>query len=604
MKRILLYIVISSFLLSGCDNLIEPYPYGQVDDEEMGKFQDYVSGLVGYAYEQLPKDYRNIQGNRLDCLTDDATLTSVNDVVAKFAIGISNNSDDPFSDIWSSSYKAISNINLFLKDDFGLKTNYFIDSNVDKVYKERLQGEAYGLRALMQWRLLRFWGGKGIRSGQLLGFPIITDRMTIETEKIDLPRDSYEMCVKQIVDDCDQAYELLPIAHRDFLYNKEYLLTYHNVLGSCNWGRIDGITTRAILAELYLTYASPLFNPSGDKERWKKAAEYAKEVIDFKLTKDNVTGGFDPKKSLNWFDACSPNGILVSRRDGNSDANDAHEKEFYPVGFRGNGVIGATHDLVDAFAMENGYPKDHPEGQKLYDPNNPYASRDPRLYSVIFYTGSKNKHNYTFETWFDETTSTWAKDAPGLNKVSRTGYHIRKMVYPDLDWSASNVYKGAHVKHYYRWEHMILAFAEAANEYEGPNGTSFGLSAKDALKYLRSRKTYDGATLPYASNDPYLEEVSRNQDLFRELVHNERRIELCFEGQRFFDIRRWANSIDDINQPVHKAKVTKKADGTMVYESEKLENRSFPSLFIPLPYSEILKADNLEQNEGWDSWSK
>lgn len=604
MRNKLSFAIIFSVIISGCDSLLDPYPYGQVDDEEMEKFQNYVSGLVGYAYEQIPRNYRTIEGNRLDCTTDDAVLTSVNDQVVKFATGRSNNSQDPFSGIWSSSYKAIANLNIFLDDNMGLNNKYYLDPKLDEAFKKRLQGEAYGLRAFMEWRLLKTYGGRGIKSGEMLGTPIITEKVTVDSEQIYYTRSSYDKCVEQILSDCEAAYALLPLAHRDFLYTDEELRTYQGILGGCNWGRIDGITTRAILADMYLTYASPLFNPNGDMERWKKAAEYAKEVMDFKLNTDNVSGGFVWSNRLNWFDACSPNGIFVSRRDGNTDTNDSHEKEFYPVGFRGDGVLGATHDLVDAFPMSNGYPKEHPEGQKLYDPNNPYANRDPRFYSVIFYPGSTNKHDYTFETWFDETSGEWGKDSPGLAKVSRTGYHIRKMVYPDLDWSAANVYKGPHVKHYYRWEHMVLAFAEAANEYtKDPNSTFFGISPKDALKYLRSRKTYDNKVI-FADSDPYLEEAAEDYETFRELVHNERRIEFCFEGQRFFDIRRWATNVNEINKPVHKINVIKKTDGTFIYEVQEVENREFPSLFIPIPYGDILKDDNLEQNEGWNTWSK
>ena len=603
MKKSLLISIITLLILSSCDGLLDNYPYGQVDDEEMGKFQQYVSGLVGYAYEEIPRSYRDIEGNRLDCITDDAVWTTANNSIVKFATDAANPADDPFATVWSSSYRAISSLNHFLENDFGLKTNYYLNHEVDEVYKKRLQGEAYGLRAFMEWRLLRFWGGKGIKSGEMLGFPIITEYITADNENTDLKRDTYEACIRQIEEDCNKAYELLPIAHRDFLYDSEYLHSFSQVIGSSCWGRIDGITTRAILADMYLTYASPLFNPGNDMARWQKAATYAKEVIDFKMNKDNVEGGFAPNKKFDWFDPCSPSSIFISRRYNNSNENSDHESDFYPIGFRGKGYLGATQDLVEAFPMENGYPKEHPEGAKLYDPQNPYAHRDPRLYSVIFYPGSQNKHGYTFEAWFDEASNTNGKDAPGLNSVSRTGYHIRKMVFPDLDWSSSNVYKAPHVKHYYRWEHMLLAFAEAANEFEGPNANSFGMSAKDAMKLLRSRQTYDGVSLPYASSDPYLDEAAISRETFRELIKNERRIEFCFEGQRFFDLRRWNTDVSQINKPVHGIYVVKRADATLEYSSMNVEERMFPSLYVPIPYKEILKSTQLEQNEGWNTWS-
>lgn len=596
----LLYLLVSMSFLSSCDDLLEPYPYGQIGDENMGDYQNYVSGLVGYAYGQMPTFYDNSQGNRLDCATDNGVMTSVNDDINKFATGRAIPSADPFSSIWGASYKAISNINMFLKDDFGYNTKYYLDPDLDIVYRKRLKGEAFALRAFMEWRLLKYWGGKGLYSGKLLGVPIILERITTETENIDLPRNTYDECVEQIVADCDSAYKYLPIAHRDFLVDD--LLTYQTILGSCNWGKMDGITTRAILADMYLTYASPLFNPGNDKERWKKAAEYAKEVMDFKLTTDNVEGGFtDPYKAFSWFDACSPNSILNSR----SSINDGHELDCYPAGFRGNAVFGLTQEMIDAFPMSNGYPKGHPKAKALEDPDNPYANKDFRFSSIVFYPNSTNKSGYVFETWIDEATGEPAKDAPDLIKTSRTGYYLKKMVFPDWDkLNETNVKKGRHFKTFYRWEHMVLAFAEAANEYEGPNGTLFGLSAKDAIKYLRWRNSYDNVPSPLRDNDPYLEEAAQSKELFRELIQNERRIELCFEGDRFFDIRRWNTNVEAINIPVHKMTVIKKSDGKFEYKVEELDQRIFPSLYLPIPYSEIMRDDNMEQNEGWTTWSK
>ena len=125
--------------------------------------------------------------------------------------------------------------------------------------------------------------------------------------------------------------------------------------------------------------------------RWKKAAIYAKQVIDFKLNVDNVKNGFNSVNRVDWTDPNFPGIVYGSRYDNN---NDAMERALYPGGFQGNGALGATQDLVDAFPMKNGYPKDHPEGAKLYDPKNPYANRDPRFYSVIFYNNSKaNRDN-------------------------------------------------------------------------------------------------------------------------------------------------------------------------------------------------------------------
>lgn len=153
---------------------------------------------------------------------------------------------------------------------------------------------------------------------------------------------------------------------------------------------------------------------------------------------------------------------------------------------------------------------------------------------------------------------------------------------------------------------MLLNFAEAANQVVGPNDeATYGISATTAIRYLRSRKTSDGqpGLSSFDSTDPYLAEVAASgADAFTELVKNERRLETCFEGMRFFDLRRWSSSLEDLNTTAHGIDIENEGDGVFSYTKKPLEVRSFSSAFLPIPYSEILRMDNLVQNEGWDGW--
>ena len=431
----------------------------------------------------------------------------------------------------------------------------------------------------------------------MLGFPIVLEPLEIGST-INLARNTYDECVKQIIADCDSAYKYLPIAHRDFLVPDANDRVY---AGGRFWGKLDGITTRAIKANVYLTWASPRFNPTNDLSRWDNAAKNAKEVIDFKLKVDNVTGGFNPVNGVNWLDPNSPE-IVFSARYNNS--NDAMERMFYPGGFQGNGVMGATQELIDAFPMKNGYPISDPKS--LYNPNDPYKDRDPRFYSIIFHNNALAKRNntgavmYTFENWVNG-----GKDAAGVKSTnSLTNYHIKKNVYMGLNWADATILRQPHTKMFVRWAHMVLTFAEAANQVVGPNDAAkYGISAKTAMQYLRVRKTYDGAALYTATTDPYLDIVAANTTLFDSFVKNERRIETCFEGMRFYDIRRWTTNLDELNKSVHMATITKKDDGTFTYDlTKEAEKRAYKSAYLPIPYSEILRMSNLVQNEGWESW--
>ena len=585
-------ILLVAGVFSSCVDYLEPYPNGNRTTEDVWKFQDMVQGLVGQSYDNMPRNYNDNEGVYMDGATDDVVITSTTNPISRLAVGALPTSMDPFRTYWDRDYRSIYLVNLFLKDRRGYNTKFLVNSHLDSLVKNRLQGEAFALRAWFQWDLLQKFGGKGM-NGQLLGFPIVLEPIDIK-EQTNLARNTYDECVKQIIADCDSAYKYLPLAHRDFLVPNVNDRAY---AGGRYWGRFDGITTRAIKAMVYLTWASPRFNPGNDISRWDLAAKNAKEVMDFKIKTDAVTNGFNVNKATNWFD---PNfgGIIFSARYNN--ANDAMERMFYPGGFQGTGSVGATQDLADAFPMKNGYPISDP--RSLYDPAKPYENRDPRFYATIFHNNAKavkintSTTMYTFENWLN------GKDAAGPAVNSRTNYHIKKMVFMGLNWSDNSINRQPHSKFFIYWAQMCLTFAEAANQFEGPEGAKYGLSAKDAMAYLRKKDNTDGGK--GFSTDPYLTEVaSLGKAAFNEFVKNERRLETCFEGTRFYDLRRWTTNLTALNKPVHMAKIQKNADGTFTYNLDQVvEIRAYPSAYLPIPYDEMLRMSNLVQNEGWDAW--
>ena len=173
-----------------------------------------------------------------------------------------------------------------------------------------------------------------------------------------------------------------------------------------------------------------------------------------------------------------------------------------------------------------------------------------------------------------------------------------------LNWSDATVNRQPRSKFFIRWAHMCLVFAEAANQVVGPtDAAKYGLSAKEAIQYLRSRRTYDNT--PGISSDPYLDEIaSTDKTSFHQFIMNERRIETCFEGMRFYDLRRWTTTTDELNKAVHMVKITRNIDDTFNYDfNEEVGSRIFRSAYLPIPYREILRMNNLIQNEGWDGWN-
>lgn len=592
-------------LLASCVDYLEPYPQGNKDSENLWDYSENINGLIGWCYDNMNsnRNYNDNEGAYLDGATDDAVLTRSTDAMRRLALNTITTGQDPFQTYWDRDYRAIRNCNLFLKDRRGYNTRYIITPQYNVLIRNRLQGEAFALRAWHQWDLLQKWGGKGT-NGDMLGFPIVTDVIGLN-DNMNIPRNTYDQCVAQIIADCDSAYKYLPIAHRDFLVPVTAERAYK---GGKYWGRFDGISMRALKAMVYLTWASPRFNPGNLKARWDSAAYNAKKVIDFKLTVDNnntMGTGFAPATGVTWTNPNFPGIVISSRYNTN---NDVIERMFYPGGFQGDGRIGATQELVDAFGMANGYPISHPSSG--YDATKPYLNRDPRFYTIIFYNTAQAKKNntgalmYTFENW-----SNGGKDAAGVSQNnSLTNYHIKKFVSMGLNWSDASVTRAAHSKFFIRWAHMVLAFAEAANHVTGnPNTALYGLSPKAAVAYLRTRKTYDN-TNGLSATDPYLTEVANaGETAFDAFVKNERRIETCFEGMRFYDLRRWttdANWQTVINKPVHGAKITKNADNSFTYDLNfEIEPRLFQSPYLPIPYNEMLRNSALIQNEGWANWN-
>ena len=174
-----------------------------------------------------------------------------------------------------------------------------------------------------------------------------------------------------------------------------------------------------------------------------------------------------------------------------------------------------------------------------------------------------------------------------------------------LNWAdnSSSIDRQPHSKFLMRWAHMCLIFAEAANQSVGPvDAGKFGISAKTAIQYLRSRKTYDGAN--GFTVDPYLNEVTAaGKTAFDAFIKNERRIETCFEGIRFYDLRRWTTTLDALNAAVHGASVQKNLTTYIYNLNKEVEQRSYSSAYLPIPYTEMLRMSNLIQNEGWDNWN-
>ena len=542
MKKLIIALA-AVLTFAGCSDFLEPLPNGHYTDKNLLEYPSMIRGFVEKSYDLLPKLYSGGEYVYLDGATDDAVITAQTHAMRRFAVGTGTPASDPFKTYWVRDYRGIMYVNKFLKDRLGINTRYMIDNDQNRRLQRALQGDAYALRAWWQYDLLRKWGGRGT-DGRLLGFPIVLEPVDVfDADAGSFERATYEQCVEQILKDCDSALVYLPAANRDWLAEDI------SVQGAVRWHRFDGLAVKALKAMTYLQWASPAFNPDNDLSRWENAAKYAAEVMDFKLTQDGAHG-FDPTAAFAWTDPNSPEIIWSSDYSKGSTL----ENLFYPDGFLGTGGVGPTQNLVDAFPAANGYPIDHPEAN--YDKNTPYANRDPRFYSVLFYNGAEVRRITNNELMYTFDTSVGGRDEAGGVNNTMTNYYIRKYIYLGWNKDDDKVQTMPKSIFFMRWTHMCLIFAEAANRVSGPTAELYGYTPKQALAYLRSRPTNDGIPGVGATADPYLDEcAAAGRDVFETLVRNERRIELCFEGQRFHDLRRWATDVSELNEAVYKPRI-------------------------------------------------
>ena len=587
MKNIIKLLILVPFLVA-CDDLFTPAIENNPGLSEMYKDPNYAQGIMANGYTRIPISGWSFN----DVATDDAVTNDKSNSYMKMATGQWTSNNNPM-DEWTSGLSAIQYLNLFLA---GSDNVHWADTlRLNTMINDRMKGEAYGLRAMYMYYLLQAHGG-WTADGKLLGVPILLEPQNTNSD-FNQPRATFDDCIKQIYADVQQAEQLLPLDFGNITSNAgipaKYASMgvsqgdYNRVFGDPLRLRMTARIAKTFRAKAALLAASPAF-AAGTTTTWSNVADYAADVLDH----NGGIGGL-AAKGFTWYTNTDEiknitNGLnppeIIWRSSVTTDAT--LETYSFPPTLFGNGRVNPSQNLVDAFPMANGYPITD-AANSGYDPRNPYNGRDPRLTAYILVNGDKaGPSNTVITTAADGTTN----DA--LNKVetsTRTGYYMKKLLRQDVNPNPSSTNQQMHYKPFIRYTELYLTYAEAANEAYGPTGTgSHSYSAYDVIKAIRKR-----AGVGTSNGDAYLESVKNNQTAMRQLIRNERRLELCFEGFRFWDLRRWQAPITDA---VHGVSIE---NGT--YSDISVENRVYQDYMYygPVPYSEVLKYNALIQNKGW-----
>lgn len=591
-KNILILAVLAGSFCA-CSDLINPSVQNAQSAEQM--FEDAASaqGILGYGYANLPFETKSTT----DIATDDAVTNDLGSGYRSMAQGTWAANNDPMSQ-WQARRITIQYMNIFLQN--AQSVQWSSDPKRQAMFVDKLRGEALALRALNMYYLLRNHGG-WTSDGRLLGVPILLEPEGFDSD-FNQPRATFQECVNQIYADVDEAMSLLPFDYVQLTDDNAvpqkyqdlgvaYAQEYNVVFGDTFRGRISGRIAQTIKALTALLAASPAY-AEGTEVTYADAAREAAEV----LKHINGVAGMDPtgyrwfmeKKTLDALGSgeCPPE--ILWRGSMNKGTEDYafglnQEVQNYPPTLYGNGRINPTQNLVDAFPMANGYPITDPSSG--YSASDPYAGRDPRLAEYVLYNGVTYNGSQII-------TGTYSSDNNGLNKIStstRTGYYLRKLLRDDCSANPSAQNPQYHYPVYIRYTEIFLAYAEAANEAFGPTGKGdLGYSAYDVIKALHDRAG--------AGND-YLDSIQGDQNKMRELIRNERRIELCFENKRFWDMRRWKL---DLTETAKGMKIDQ-TGGVLQYTVIDVEPRNYTDhmYYGPIPETEVLKWSNLDQNKGW-----
>ncbi len=568
-KILYLLLVVASIYTSGCkkDTFLQDgtlTPDGALTDAQEWANPDFARNFLNNVYSTLQMRYSlDNDGALLGSGSDEAVNSNQNSNINTF----NNGTWSPvrvFDDVYSNMYTGIRKANLFLVK---APTSAIIPSDGLTFAQDvaRLRGEAFFLRAYFEFELVKRYGSM-----------VLVTKVLDPKDNLNVPRNSFDECVKQISLDCDSAIARLP----------EWTQSWTVGTDKSKFGRATQTAALALKSRLLLYAASPQYNPSGDLAKWQQAADVAKILISKNL--HSLYSSYPNIFLWNISGAAYNNEVIFAT----STSNNANvETDNAPVSYDGaSGRTNPTQELVDAFEMKTtGRPITDPASG--YNEAAPYANRDPRLGFAVMYNGGTFKSK-TVDI-FDG-----GKDGIGVNvNATKTGYYMRKFLAEAAVWNSSsntNVRKPWVI---FRYAEVLLNYAEALNEAQGTAALA------EVLKSVNAIRARAGVAMPalQTTNPTAAGYVIPSKEEIRKRIHNERRVEFCFEEQRFYDVRRWKEGETTFNKPVTGMLITKTGTSTFNYQRFTVENRIFTAknYLFPISRDELNKAPALQQNPGY-----
>lgn len=550
MKKYLILLAGCTLLMAACSDFLElDESVYQTTKYQFSTF-DRVKQSATNVYSYVQEGLLDVEGTMIDAATDDAVYAWSTGGIKRFYDG-SWNGTNLIDDRWASLYSAIAAANYFLDncpDDFP-EAQYQDNYKANLAELKNYPFEVRALRAYFHFELLR-------RYNRI----VIGDRSFTMQEVNTLVPVSYDDASGWIVSECDAVIPSLP---------KTYLGTEKGEVA-----RVTKGMAMALKARVLLYAASPLNNPGGDAARYLEAAAAAKELIDagiYKLVSEETTNNADAQ------------GLIFGKW---CPVSSDFEAANFPVGFEGgNSGVCPSQNLAEAFDMATGEPFDWND-ESMRSRMFVASARDPRFARTLIYNGA---------TFKGQSVQSYVGGRNGrpLDGATPTSYYLRKHIVEATSFVTGSEMSYQHIFPFFRYAEVLLNYAEAlAAATQNPDFTGmkgeveYTLSPREALNAVRARYNMPGITeTDYAA--------------FVKRLRNERRVELAFEGHRFWDIRRW--KIGAETTKVYGLTITPQNDGSFSYVRSVIQQRGWDDRmnYYPIADAELFKNHNLVQNDGW-----
>ena len=388
---------------------------------------------------------------------------------------------------------------------------------IDKEKADELLGQVYFMRAYMYYWMVIHHGG----------VPYIKVPQNKDTDDLYVKRNSTAECFQFMVEDLDYAITLLPA----------------KIAGnSSNYGRIDQCFAKAWKAKTLLLKASPQFNPSNQygNAYWSEAYTAAKEAYDFCVANGVA---LTPDYTNIWLQEQGPE-VVFAVVNSNPNKTSGWASSTRPTSIsRSVNSSNPTWEFVKAFPMLDGKSYDDPSSKYYVGNENDllksfWKNRDPRFNQVCSYNGREYPVAGKTSGYrqYNALGISNADDQYGVNPAAHTNA-VNNDVYTGFyNYKAADMSLTQATVLTYDIDFILMRFVEVMFIYaEAANETGHSDVAIDMLKQIRKR-----AGIEAGSDGLYGLKVG-SREAIRQAILDERNIELCYEGHRFWDLRRTRN---------------------------------------------------------------